>query len=211
MALGTVQVNALNLNQGPIDEVERYFLFIGQGTDTNLGKLITVNTDTDLDEVLGEGGSTLKTQVTAAMNNAGQNWIAAVFVLDGVISWDDAVDAAMAQITVEAIVVTDPVAAAADLEAMQTKAENIMAQYMRPLFFIAASRAMDTETEDWTAFTTAIKALTTGIAADKVMIVPTLWGHDQGTLAGRLCDRAVTVADSPMRAAFDKNYGPIKK
>lgn len=201
MALGKVQVNNLNLMQGPITEIERYFLFIGQGSGTNNGKLITVNMASDLDTVLGETDSVLKTQLAAARSNAGQNWSAAVYVLDGVITWSEAVDYAMEQLSAEAIVITDPVAAAADLESMQAKAENIMAQYMRPLFFIAATRAMDAATEDWPTYVADIKTLTNGIAADQVMIVPTLWGHDQGTLAGRLCNRAVTVADSPMRVA----------
>jgi len=201
MALGKVQVNALNLNQGEIDEVERYFLFVGHGTGTNNGKLITVNTDTDLDAVLGAAACALKTQLEAARDNAGQNWSAAVFVLDGVLTWDNAVTAAMQQLTVEGIIVTDPITAAANLEAMQAKAAGIMAQYRRPLFFVAATRAIDPATDTWGAFVTAITPLTTGIAANNVMIVPTLWGFDQGTLAGRLCNRAVTVADSPMRVA----------
>ncbi|CBJ92158.1 conserved hypothetical protein [Xenorhabdus nematophila ATCC 19061] len=29
--------------------------------------------------------------------------------------------------------------------------------------------------------------------------MPSLWGHEAGVLAGRLCNRSVTVADSPAR------------
>ncbi len=37
MSLGVVQVNKLNLLQGDIADVERYFLFIGRGSGTNEG------------------------------------------------------------------------------------------------------------------------------------------------------------------------------
>jgi hypothetical protein len=204
MALGTVQVNKLNLMQGEFDEVENYFLFVGRGSGVNEGKLLSLNNDSDLDELLGATASVLKTQVDAARKNAGQNWNAAVIPLDGVMSWEDAVDYSMAQITVEAIIVTDPVTKSTDVEAMQAKTVEIMGLYMRPIWFVAATRAIDAAAETgeaWPDFTAAIKPLVSAVLADQVMVVPTLWGHDQGTLAGRLANKAVTVADSPMRVA----------
>ncbi|WP_027721212.1 DUF2586 domain-containing protein [Maridesulfovibrio zosterae] len=197
--LGKVQVNNLNLFQGEFDEVERYFLFVGRGAGTNEGKLVTVNTDTDLGEVLGEE-SFLRTQIEAAKANAGQNWNACVYPLADAESWSEAVDKCMELVSVEAVVVTDAVADSTAVEAYQAKAESIMGKYMRPLFFIGTSRAMTAE-ENWTDFATHLKGLVAGVAADQVMIVPTLWGMDLGALAGRLCNQAVTVADSPMRVA----------
>ncbi|RNM52898.1 DUF2586 family protein, partial [Salmonella enterica] len=38
-----------------------------------------------------------------------------------------------------------------------------------------------------------------GIAEKSVQLVPRLWGNEPGVLAGRLCNRAVTIADSPAR------------
>ncbi len=38
-----------------------------------------------------------------------------------------------------------------------------------------------------------------GIAEKAVQLVPRLWGNEPGVLAGRLCSRAVTIADSPAR------------
>ncbi|GAB6177957.1 DUF2586 domain-containing protein [Desulfobaculum senezii] len=201
MALGKVQVNNLNLNQGQLPDIERYFLFVGLCA-TNAGQLLTVTPDTDLDEVLGAETSLLKTQVEAAKLNAGQNWSAAVYPLAEAATWEDAVDAAMEETSVEAVVVVDPVQSAVELEAMQAKAAEIMGKYMRPLFFMAYTRAIDPAPdtgEDWASYVADIKALTDGIAANQVLIVPQLWGHELGTLAGRLCDRSVTVADSPMR------------
>lgn len=199
MSLGTVQINRLNLMQGPLPEIECHFLFIGIG-DTNTGSLLSVGVETDLDEALGVKDSILKTQVTAAMQNAGQNWSAGVMPIAAETDWPDAVDYAMDMTTCEAIVLVDPVTNNTDLEAMQTKAREIMAQYMRPVFFIAAAREHE-NTESWSEYIAAIKPITDNVAADQVCVVPYLWGHDLGTLAGRLCDRSVTVADTPMRVA----------
>ena len=73
MALGKVSVNNLNLGQGAVTEIERYFLFIGPAPK-NIGKLIPLNTDSDLDAALGVPASDLKTQITAARLNGGDRW-----------------------------------------------------------------------------------------------------------------------------------------
>ncbi|WP_410970511.1 DUF2586 family protein, partial [Salmonella sp. SAL4458] len=44
-----------------------------------------------------------------------------------------------------------------------------------------------------------LSTLQQGIAEKAVQLVPRLWGNVPGVLAGRLCNRAVTVADSPAR------------
>jgi len=198
--LGKVQVNNLNLMQGPLPAIENYFLFIGRGAGTNEGALITVNQETDLDGVLGAEASNLKTQVEAARLNAGQNWNGCVIPLAEAATWADAVDFAMERTSVEAVVITDPVATAADVETMQAKTESIMTSYMRPLFFIPCTRA-PLPTETWEAFLDAVRPVTQNVAADQVSPVGTVWGPEIGTYAGRLANRSVTVADSPMRVA----------
>ncbi len=198
--LGSIQVNNLNLIQGELPSVEGYFLFVGRGAGTNEGKLVTMTQDTDLDAVLGAAASNLKTQIEAARLNAGQNWFGCVIPLAAEATWADAVDFAMERTSVEAIVVTDPVTAAADLEAMQAKAEVIMAKYMRPVFFIPCSRG-PLSTESWAEFLDILRPITANVAADQVNPVATIWGPEVGAYAGRLANRSVTVADSPMRVA----------
>ena len=44
-------------------------------------------------------------------------------------------------------------------------------------------------------------ALVADVAANRVCVVPQLHGNDTGVLAGRLCNRAVSIADTPMRKA----------
>ncbi len=196
--LGRVQLNNLNLLQGPLDAVENFLLFTGRGAGTNEGKLISVNSQTDLDAVLGTAPSNLKTQVAAAQLNAGQNWNAAILPLREADDWQDAVDLAVEEMQVEGICLTDPIAEAADVERMQAKAESLMARHMAPVFMSAAARG-PLATETWEDYLAAIRPITKDIAADQVTVTASLWGTELGTYMGRLCNKSVTVADSPMR------------
>lgn len=199
MALPNIAVNALNQQQGGISSVEKYFLYVGQGL-TNQNKLVFLNTDSDFDALLGEEDSELKRQVVAAFNNAGQNWnCVAIPLADGSL-WNDAVDMAMSEdIRVESIVLTTPITAAADLTTMHTKAMNILAKYGRRVFFTAAVRGIDSETESWTDYITAVNNLTDNISAFRVSPVPYIYDDAVGIYAGRLCNIQTSVADTPMR------------
>ena len=57
-----VQINNLNQRQGPVTEVERHLLFIGTAP-TNTGMLLSLNTQSDFDKLLGEADSELKTNL----------------------------------------------------------------------------------------------------------------------------------------------------
>ncbi|EBW0835824.1 DUF2586 family protein [Salmonella enterica subsp. enterica serovar Typhimurium] len=80
MTWPTVTVNQVNQLLGETNEVERTLLFIGTGTK-NVGKTLAVNAQSDFNALLGEGNSPLKSDVLAAMANAGQNWWGFVHVL----------------------------------------------------------------------------------------------------------------------------------
>lgn len=54
MSWPTIQVNQVNRHQGETKEIERVLLFVGAGK-TNIGKTLPVNTQTDLDVLLGVG------------------------------------------------------------------------------------------------------------------------------------------------------------
>ncbi|MCX4187171.1 DUF2586 domain-containing protein [Methylophaga sp. OBS4] len=199
MAIPKISVLALNLAQGKFPEVEKYFLFIGEGA-TNTDTILYLNTDSDLDAELGEADSEIKRQVEAAKLNAGQNWAAAVIpVADGSL-WDAAVDMAMNEdVRVEAIVICTPVAAQADLTAMQAKAVEINAEYGRRVFFIAAAAGIDAGLQTWSDYITALNDLTDGASAFRVSVVPYIYDNAVGIYAGRLCNDQVSVADTPMR------------
>ncbi|MHC6223489.1 DUF2586 domain-containing protein [Pseudomonas sp. X10] len=200
MALGTVGVNNLNLGQGAVTEIERYFLFIGPATK-NVGKLIPLNTQSDLDQELGTAASDLKTQVLAARQNGGDKWacMAAPIAAGG--DWTEALDKAQQDnVSVEAVVVTVPVTDKAVFDAMHAKALEISAQYGRRIFIMAAIDGIIAG-QDWSTYLSTAKALVANVAAPRVLCVPQLHGNNQGVLAGRLARADVSIADSPMRVA----------
>ncbi|QLG95760.1 DUF2586 family protein [Pseudomonas yamanorum] len=204
MALGKVSVNNLNLGQGAVTEIERYFLFIGPGPKTspkNIGKLVPLNTDSDLDAALGVGASDLKTQITAARLNGGDRWacLAAPIVADS--DWRTALEACQQQgFSVEAAVITQPVTKGDELAAMHDAAISVNNVYGRRIFVTAATAGI-TQLQSWSEYLVEQKAITDGLAAPRVLVVPQLHGNDLGVLAGRLANAAVSIADSPMRVA----------
>jgi hypothetical protein len=82
MAQGKVIVNALNLVQGPLPSVERHFLFIGTAP-TGVDTVIALNQQSDLDVLLGEADSVLKTNIEAARLNGGEQWGATCVPITG--------------------------------------------------------------------------------------------------------------------------------
>lgn len=194
-----VQVNQLNQLQGETKEVERTVLFIGTGK-TNTGKTVSVNTQTDFDDVLGRDDSTLKNIVMAAMANAGQNWSGYVYVIAEdaePLAFVDAVIAAQDVASTEGYVLTVP-ATKEIIEAANTLRATLIAKYGRWVWSILAVDGTQ-ENESWADYVTRVTELQKGFAASSVQLVPKLWGKEPGVLAGRLCNRAVTIADTPAR------------
>lgn len=143
MAIGKVSVNNLNLGQGPVTEIERYFLFIGMAGQ-NIGNLVALNTQSDLDAVFSAAPSDLKTQITAARLNGGDRWACMAAPIDSPGKWTQALDKAQAAgISVEAVVITTPVTSRAELVAMQDKAVSINNLYGRRVFFMAATKGIE--------------------------------------------------------------------
>lgn len=200
MAQGQVSVNNLNLGQGPVTEIERYFLFIGPATK-NVGKLLALNTQSDLSTELGLQDSDLKTQIIAARANGGSRWacMAAPLAADG--SWQDALDMTQgANASVEAVVITKPVTTGSELSDMHTAAVDLSNRYGRRVFVMAASNGIS-PVLDWSAYRLEQQEIVEDLAAPRVLVVPQLHGNDLGVLAGRLANAEVSIADSPMRVA----------
>src|SRR5690554_4067019 len=124
----TIQVNNQNQMQGPTNEVERHFLFVGQATK-NSGKLLSLNTQSDLDELLGSEDSPLKTNVQAALLNAGQNWSAHARVLALGEDWTQAVLDAQKTASFEAVVRVDPVDQVDEINAAQALRQQLIATW----------------------------------------------------------------------------------
>lgn len=202
MSWPQVTVNQVNQLQGETKEIERTVLYIGMGK-TNAGKTVAVNTQSDFDALLGEADSPLKSNVKAAMLNAGQNWAGYVHVLaqdSEPEAWEDAVRAAQAVASVEGVVLVDDVSDKAPINAASSLRSELIAKYGRWVWFALAVQAPQAE-ETWAEYLERLSALQQGIAASAVQLVPRLWGNEPGVLVGRLCNRAVTIADSPARVA----------
>ncbi|MEZ9516588.1 DUF2586 domain-containing protein [Vibrio splendidus] len=206
MATGKVEVNNLNLGQGGIPEIERHLLYIGRTDKAELqGKVTRVNNMTNLDEVLADDA--LGANVKAAQLNGKQNWTGAIFGLAADENWQDAVDIANRTDSFEGVCIVDVVTDKAEFTAMQDKATELTSKLGRWVFFLAACAGINAETQTWAEYETSMLALVNDVAANMVTPVPQLNGNNVGVLGGRLCDRAVTVADSPMRVATGSLLG----
>lgn len=200
MSWPTVTINQLNQLQGETKDIERVVLFVGTGA-TNAGKTLAVNTQTDFDTQLGAADTVLKSQVKAALDNAGQNWSAYVHVLaeDAEVSgWVDAVLQAQRVASVEGVVLCVDIDEKSVINAAATLRNTLLAKYGRWVWFML-SVGGPTGEESWADYLTRLSTLQSGISAAAVQLVPRLWGNEPGVLAGRLCNRSVTIADSPAR------------
>lgn len=199
----TVQINALNRLSGETNEIERHALFVGIGS-TNEGKLISLTPDTDFDQVFGAGDSLLKTQVKTAMLNAGQNWSAHALILEeSEYNFPQAVLKANEHFSFEYTVNTYSIGVTKEkIEQLQALHNELLVKFGRRTFFIQSIEPINSDQElgeNWDGYVQKLAALQQTIAADHVMLVPTLFGNETGVIAGRLANRAVTVADSPAR------------
>lgn len=173
----------------------------------NAGKVIPVNTQTDFDKLLGTGESVLKTNLMAATRNAGQNWFAYVWILDGAdssVTFADAAKEAQAVCSVEGVVLCDDIAAKDDITLAGTLIADVLAKYQRWIHVYLSVQGIQT-TESWADYLARATAYQEGIADAGVTLIPRLFGAETGVYVGRLCNRAVTIADSPARV----KTGPV--
>ncbi len=209
MATGKVEVNNLNLGQGGIPEIECHLIYIGRTDKAELqGKVTRVNNMTNLDDVVADDA--LGANVKAAQLNGKQNWTGAIFGLAADATWQEAVDIANRTDSFEGVCIVDVVTDKADFTGMQDKATELTSKLGRWVFFLAACPGITAEGEGaqtWSDYETAMLTLVKDVAANLVTPVPQLNGNNVGVLGGRLCDRAVTVADSPMRVATGSLLG----
>ncbi|EMA4150776.1 DUF2586 family protein [Cronobacter sakazakii] len=200
MTWPSVDVNQVNQLQGETSEVERVVLFTGTAK-TNTGKTLAVTAQTDFDALLGAADSPLKRDLKAAQANAGQNWWAFVHPLaedGGADAWVNAVLAAQVSCSVEGVVLSDDVIDKTVINLAATLRSTLIAKYGRWVWFALAVQGMQPD-EGQADYLKRLSELQAGIAEKAVQLVPRLWGNEPGVLAGRLCNRAVTVADSPAR------------
>lgn len=214
MTWPSVTINQLNQRQGRIDEIERTVLFIGNGSES---ALVALNSQSDIDSELSQADKTLRDHLLAAQQNAGQNWQAFAITMPTIEpdeeeapdtsfdAWIQAIIDAQDLISVEGIVAltrfTENNSARTAIQQFAALRETLISRFGRWVWFIltVGSPHDSLFKQTWEAYLGNLATISNGIAAASVMLVPTLWGNDAGVLAGRLCRRDVTVADSPAR------------
>lgn len=199
----SVQINAHNQLSGEVKEIERNVLFVGVGTH-NVGNIMSISADSDFDQVFGTEETDLKKFVYSAMRNAGQNWFAHVYIVS-----QDNYD--FPKYVLEANAVSSFEYAVntyttgldkAKINKLQTLYTDLLTKFGRRTFIIQAVEKINndkTNGETWDKYIQRLTTLQNTIAADHVMLVPILFGNEPGVIAGRLANRAVTIADSPAR------------
>lgn len=80
MTWPSVTIEQYNTFSSSPDGVENTLLFVGNAQN-NKGKVLPVNANSDLDELLGTNASPLKNFLQSALTNAGQNAFFYVAVL----------------------------------------------------------------------------------------------------------------------------------
>ncbi|HFW3090575.1 TPA: DUF2586 domain-containing protein [Salmonella enterica subsp. enterica serovar Reading] len=205
MTFPQVGINALNTHQGGAREIARTLLFIGVSTKEI--PPTPVDAGTDLTVLITDKASPLHDSVSAFFANAGQNstaWVTAIKKpTDGTAltdTWATAVMNAQNTVSVEGVVVVLDDATKADIVKAQDLRTRLINERQRRTWFILNVRGCGT-TEKWADYLTAMTSLQQDIAAEGVQLTPAIWGNEAGVLAGRLCNRAVTIADSPARVA----------
>lgn len=210
MTDASVTINNLNQNQGAFNEVERKALFIGVGGKNN-NQLQTLNTQSDLADLLGVNSNELKTVVTAAKANGGQNWMAYTIGLDNADDWKAQLAAHIANVDPEFVVLCTPQPDQAALQVVKTEMEALLTVHAKRCQALVAVAGIDgtaTSGQTWADYQAATLALENGLEASRLTLVPQLHKNtDLGVLAGRLCRHEVSVADSPQRVRTGSIFG----
>lgn len=207
MGIGSVTVSAINNNQGEFTEAERVFLYIGEAAiDDNDGEILAISGESDLDELFGEAASELKTQLAAAIANAQSDTFAAYAIPYAPLTddWKELLDNALEapnDLKIEGVVLCTPVTTSAQVTGIQTELSSALTKYAKYLCCFVAVSGIDPLTETWAQYKTRVKAIINGIAAPRVSVAPQLHGNNLGVVCGRLCNPAVSIADTPMRVA----------
>lgn len=211
MAIGQVTVTQENTASGGIDGVERKSLWIGiGGASAQAEQIHALNAKSDLDAILGAEESELKTNIKAAILNAGQNFTGYVFPLlatDPNYTWATAIEFCGAppnDIDVEIVAITTPVTSSNLVDEFQAGAESVIAFSAKYSSIHVATPGIAGD-ETWSEYAATTKALQSGKAAKRVYLVPQLHGNNLGVVVGRLCNSSYSLGDSPMRVAS----GPV--
>ncbi|WP_312156324.1 DUF2586 domain-containing protein [Lelliottia nimipressuralis] len=128
-------------------------------------------------------------------------------------AWFDAIELVLASVSVEGVLVCTEIDDVSEgrtlinkLHALRTTITNKLGRWIWFIATIAGPNALATPVS-WADYLTFVTSLQKDIAANSIQLVPSLWLNEAGVLAGRLCNSAVTVADSPCRVETGELLG----
>ncbi|ENL7332369.1 DUF2586 family protein [Escherichia albertii] len=207
MTFPQVQVNQIDLAQGTVNEIERHLLFIVRDSSQTTPGFYSLNAQTDISKI--KAGSSVKDDISAAMRNAGQNWTAAIYFMSADDNWIDVVRDCQKYGSFEGVVLLKDFAGWNEAEsgyslpqgAEQAAAlrQEIIAKYGRWMWFILPVQRPAWGDMTWQQYSDALNQWQADVVAEGVMLVPRLYENLAGVIAGRLCNRLVTIADTPAR------------
>ncbi|RTP98384.1 DUF2586 family protein [Enterobacter sp. WCHEn045836] len=224
MTWPSVDINQINNFQGEVTGVEQVMLFVGlaSGDTGDKNPLIALGAQSDIDKDLELADASLLEQVRAAQLNGGQNWLAFALMLEPETEedpqnpgetitlapdWVGAIELAAERAGFEGVLICSDIADIADgrqlIGDLSALRESIINSLGRRIWFICtvAGPMGMAQPLDWAGYREELNELQKDLAANAVQLVPSLWGNEAGVLSGRLCNRSVTIADSPARVA----------
>ncbi|WP_416041858.1 DUF2586 domain-containing protein [Edwardsiella ictaluri] len=216
MVWPSVTITQLNTFGGVTRSIERTVLFVGTAS-MNYEAIFPVIASSDLDAMFGSDDCVLKDEIAAFFKSAGPGAFCYAAVISDFIPfpapgekrqpiWANTVRRAMARVSVEGVIITETISTQEEIlaaQALRTELNNTLGRW---LWFALPVAGIDVNNEIWAEYIEKLTALQQGIVAPQIQLVPTFFGNDIGVLAGRLCNAAVTVADSPARVAT----GPLQ-
>ena len=150
MTWPSVTIEQYNTFSSSPDGVENTLLFVGNAQN-NKGKVLPVNANSDLDELLGTDASPLKNFLQSALTNAGAG--KGKEATPACQAWQNAILAAQETVSVEGVVITEPVSTKDDINAIQALRQTIINKYQRRIWFILTIAANDSS-KTWADYVT---------------------------------------------------------
>lgn len=209
MSQPKVNVNNLNLSQIPAEGSDKIVMFVYQGEaqHANLDQVISINSQSDLKEVISENDTVAYRSVYAAQIAGGQSWNAYALGLTDI---DDAdlLDTlkdymklyqpegmCLMGMTLDWDAANEISGVIADVQAMFVGLHNSDAIDAFCILELPDKPVADT----WAEFTVKATTELDGLVAANILAVPAFHKTNAGVLAGRLCSPLASIADSPRR------------
>lgn len=202
MTIPSVTTNEQNLGQGEIAGPEKKMIYILKGAsgDINLDTLVSLDSQTDLKEVMVEGTRYFDL-MEAAQVAGGQKWKAWLYAMEDPKLFGPVLDTYVPLYEPEGFCLIDPFLITATGAVMKTAIEAIQSQIVSfhntyALECFCVLEFPDKEpANSWTQFQTKLDSAIGAVVAKDILVVPNLHKINAGAVSGRLCHSGISIAD----------------